>query len=93
LVDTAVHVSATSLRPLSRIIVTIFVDIVLFTNKNLPAYSMEQITYRKASRFAASQKIPRILWNPEVRYSIHKNPPSVPILNHVNQFRALHPIS
>jgi len=50
----------------------------------LLTYSMVQSPSSEANWFAASQKIPRISWNPKVHYRTHKRPPPISILSQLN---------
>ena len=50
----------------------------------LLTYAMQQSPSWETKRLSASQEIPRILWNPQVNYSVHKCLPPDPNLNQIN---------
>jgi hypothetical protein len=58
---------------------------------NLLTYSTQHSPSWEANRFAASQKIRRVLWNPNVHYRIHKCPPPFSILSQLDPFHTPHP--
>ena len=55
-----------------------------YVHTYLLTYSTEESPSWEANRFAASQEIPHILWNPKVHHLTHKCPPSVPILSQLD---------
>jgi hypothetical protein len=66
-----------STRPTVKYFTTLLLEYFL-------TYSMEQSPSWKTNWFAASQEIPRVLWNPKVPHRTHKRPPRIPILSQPN---------
>ena len=50
--------------------------------------SWESVNFLEVDWISAGLETPHMLWNPKVHYHIHNNPPTVPILSHINPVRA-----
>ena len=65
----------------------------LYVSVYLLNYSRQHSPSWEANSFSPGQEIPHILWNPKVRYRIHKCPQAIPILSQLYPVHSSHPIS
>jgi hypothetical protein len=70
----------------NKILKSLLFTVAVFYNLKtyLLTYSMEHGPSWEANWFAASQEIPRVLWNPKIPHRTHKRPTLIPILSQPN---------
>jgi len=52
---------------------------------------MEQNPSSEPNSHSASQEIPLLLWNPKVPCYVHRGPPVIPVVSHVNPVHTFPP--
>jgi hypothetical protein len=55
-----------------------------FRTTNQLTNSMKKSPSWEATSHSPSQEIPHLLWNPKIRYRVHKNPSAIPIMSQIN---------